>query len=70
MLVRNAHPDHIGLETIDNNVEHTRWPCVSHPTSMPCLEAQHRLARKGIATLTQAPRVVPGVAYRPPERLE
>lgn len=55
MLVKNAYPDHIGLVTIDNNVNHTRWPCISHPPDQDCGEAQRIASRRGVRTLTPAP---------------
>jgi hypothetical protein len=29
-----------GLVTIDENVDHTLWPCIPHPQDMSCQQAQ------------------------------
>jgi hypothetical protein len=55
MQIKNAHPDHIGLATFDENVNHTRWPCISHPPGQDCLEAQRIAGRRGLRTLQPAP---------------
>lgn len=55
MDVKNAHPGHIGLRTIDNNVEHTLWPCLSHPASMTCEWAQRLASKRGARSLVPAP---------------
>jgi hypothetical protein len=48
---RNAHPDHIGLQTIDRNTDHTRWPCVSHPPEVRCEDALAAAGRRGFRSL-------------------
>jgi hypothetical protein len=48
---RNSYPDHIGLETIDRNVDHTRWPCCSHPPELSCEDAVAALGQRGIRSL-------------------
>ena len=58
MQIKNAYPDHIGLVTIDNNVSHTRWPCISHPPEQDCTEAQRLAGKRGLRSLVPAP---PGV---------
>jgi hypothetical protein len=55
--IRNAHPDHIGVLTIDVNVSHTRWPCVAHPANLECEEAVRLAARRPLRTLVPAQRV-------------
>lgn len=38
-----------GLVTIDENVDHTLWPCLPHPQDMSCEQAQaiYRDPREG-----------------------
>jgi hypothetical protein len=58
--IHNAHPNGvIGLTTTDTNVDHTRWPCVSHPPTTPCEDAVRTANRKGFKTLTPAPTQIP-----------
>lgn len=54
----NAYADHIGLQTIDTNVDHTRWPCVSHPPNVLCEDAVRNASRKGFRTLVPSPHLV------------
>ena len=58
MDTRNAHADHIGLQTVDRNVSHSYWPCVSHPPEMSCEEAVRLASRRGYRSLP-AQRSVP-----------
>ncbi|HSS25386.1 MAG TPA: hypothetical protein VLL82_13530 [Mycobacterium sp.] len=51
MDTRNGAADHIGLVTIDRNVDHTRWPCVSHPPEIACEEAIRLASKRGFRTL-------------------
>jgi hypothetical protein len=55
---RNAHPDHIGLMTVDRNVNHTRWPCVSHPPELSCEQAMQIASRRSLRSLPAAGRAV------------
>ena len=55
---RNAFPDHIGHVTLDRNVNHVRWPCVSHPPEISCEDAI-RLASKRSWRSLPAQRSVP-----------
>ena len=55
MQVKNAHPGHIGLVTLDENVNHTRWPCISHPPEQECADALRIASRRGLRTLRPAP---------------
>jgi hypothetical protein len=55
MDVKNAYPDHIGVMTLDTNVDHTRWPCISHPASMTCEQAQRAARTRGLRSLVPAP---------------
>ena len=55
----NAFADHIGLQTVDTNVDHTRWPCVSHPPTVRCEDAVRTASRKGFRTLSPAPAQMP-----------
>lgn len=48
---RNAYADHIGLVTIDRNVNHVRWPCVSHPPEVRCEDAVQQASRRGFRSL-------------------
>ena len=59
MDTHNAFSDHIGLQTVDTNVDHTRWPCVSHPPTVLCEDAVRSASRKGFRTLTPAPVRLP-----------
>jgi len=54
----NAYPGHIGLQTVDTNVDHTRWPCVSHPPTVRCEDAVRTASKKGFRSLNPAPRVI------------
>lgn len=56
--IHNGHPDHIGLQTVDTNISHTRWPCVAHPPHVLCDDAVRTASRKGFRTLQPAPRLV------------
>lgn len=67
MKVRNAHGNHIGLQTLDENVLHTRWPCVSHPQAMTCEDAIYTVSKRGFRTLTPAPSA-PIRRFIPPEK--
>jgi hypothetical protein len=53
--IKNAHPGHIGLVTFDENVTHTRWPCISHPPEQDCADAQRLAGRRGVRTLRPMP---------------
>jgi hypothetical protein len=55
--MHNAYPDHIGVTTVDTNVDHTRWPCVSHDPSVRCEDAVRTASRQGLRTLVPANRV-------------
>ena len=55
--MHNAHAGHIGLQTVDTNVDHTRWPCVSHPPDVPCSEAVMSAVRRPPHTLEAANKV-------------
>jgi hypothetical protein len=68
MIVRNGAADHIGLQTVDNNVNHTRWPCVSHPQDMSCEQAIYNVSKHGFRTLTPAQPVGPVRRFVPPEQ--
>lgn len=57
MDIHNSYAGHIGLQTVDTNVDHTRWPCVSHPPEMSCDVAVHAASRKGFRTLEPAKSV-------------
>lgn len=63
---RNAFHDHIGLQTVDTNVSHECWPCVSHPKNVRCRDAIAFLQRKPFRALTPAPRQVPSRDFLPP----
>lgn len=55
----NAYAEHIGLHTIDRNVSHTRWPCISHPPEVSCNDALKLLNRRGAWRTLPAQRQVP-----------
>lgn len=55
MQIRNAYPDHIGLLTLDDNRSHVLWPCISHPASMACEQAQRLASKRGLRSLVPAP---------------
>jgi len=59
--IHNVHPygHGIGLQTLDTNVDHTRWPCVSHPPTVRCDDAVRTASRKGFRTLVPAPARMP-----------
>ena len=60
MDIHNSQPlPGIGLQTVDCNVDHTRWPCVSHPPPVLCEDAVRSASRKGFRTLTPAPVRLP-----------
>lgn len=60
MDIHNAYAGHIGVQTTDTNVDHTRWPCVSHPSTVRCEDAVRTASRKGFRTLTpQGGQVIP-----------
>jgi hypothetical protein len=48
---RNAAADHIGLVTVDRNVDHTRWPCISHPPELSCGDALRLYGKRGWQSL-------------------
>lgn len=58
MDIHNAFADHIGLQTVDTNVDHTRWPCVSHPPTVRCDDAVRNAGKQGARTLRPAPTQV------------
>lgn len=58
MDIRNTDSGHIGLQTIDRNVSHTHWPCVSHPPELSCAEAIRLVGKRGFRTLP-AQRQIP-----------
>jgi hypothetical protein len=55
MRVRNSSAEHLGLITLDENVDHTRWPCISHPGNMTCEQAIKAATVRGLRTLAPAP---------------
>jgi len=57
--IHNAYPDHIGLQTVDTNVSHTQWPCVSHPPTVLCADAVRTASKRSAHTLRPAPVQVP-----------
>lgn len=57
MDIHNAYADHIGVQTVDTNVDHTRWPCVSHSPDVRCEDAVRTASRQGLRTLVPANRV-------------
>ena len=61
MDVHNVHPygQGIGLETIDTNVDHTQWPCVSQPPTVLCADAVRSASRRSVHTLRPAPAQLP-----------
>ena len=60
MDIHNAHPNGvIGLQTVDANVDHTRWPCVSHPPTVRCEDAVRSASKQGFRTLKPAPVSLP-----------
>jgi hypothetical protein len=50
--IRNAHPGHIGLTTIDVVIEHTQWPCVEHAPEVRCADAVRQASKRPFRTLT------------------
>jgi len=52
--IHNAFADHIGLQTVDTNVDHTQWPCVPHPPDVLCADAVRSASKKGFRTLVPA----------------
>jgi hypothetical protein len=68
MIVKNTSLDHIGLETLDNNVNHTRWPCVSHPQSLTCEQALYTASKHGFRTLVPQQPQAPVRRFVPPEQ--
>jgi hypothetical protein len=52
--IRNAYADHIGLVTIDRNVDHTRWPCVSHSPEISCDDAVRLASKRPLRSLSPA----------------
>jgi hypothetical protein len=66
MDIHNAHPHGvIGLQTVDTNVTHDRWPCVSHPPEMRCADAIAALSRKPYRALSPASSQVPARDFVP-----
>lgn len=51
MDTRNSHAGHIGLQTIDRNVDHKRWPCVPHPAEVSCEDAIRLASKKSFRSL-------------------
>lgn len=68
MIVRNVSAEHIGLMTLDNNVNHTRWPCISHAPEIPCAEAVRAASKTGFRTLTPQQPKAPVRRFIPPEQ--
>jgi hypothetical protein len=59
MDIRNSYPDHLGLTTTDRNVNHTRWPCVSHPPELQCDQAVQLAGKRGLRSLPAQGKQVP-----------
>jgi hypothetical protein len=68
VIVKNGSPDHIGLMTLDNNVNHTRWPCVSHGQDLTCEQALYTASKHGFRTLVPQQPAPPVRRFVPPEQ--